>query len=103
MENRNSGANPFAMRRMIRAVGATAVLGLLLSGCSASAAPPASEMAALEQTELHFSLDQCERLEANLYKCPAVDKPVCSPDYNGQLECVRVGAKGNVFVAEALE
>jgi hypothetical protein len=33
-----------------------------------------------------------------LYKCPAADKPICNPDYNGQAECVRIGPKGSVFV-----
>src|ERR1700733_8795567 len=83
--------------RMISAVGATAALGLLLSGCSSSA--PTPEVAAMEKTELHFSLDKCQQLaDVNLYKCPAVDKPICNPDYNGQLDCVRVGHSGSVYV-----
>jgi hypothetical protein len=74
------------------------VLGLLaLGGCSSSE-PSSAEQAALAKTELHFSLDQCQPLDANLYKCPASDKPICNPDYNGQVECVRVGPKGSVFV-----
>jgi len=87
--------------RMIAAVCATAALGLVLTGCSSSPPPPG--IAAMEKVELHFSLDQCQPLDANLYKCPAVDKPVCNPDYNGQLDCVRVGPKGSVFVQRAIE
>ncbi len=76
-----------------------AVLGLLvLSGCASSEPPPASQQAALAQTELHFDLSKCQQLGAGLYKCPAADKPVCSPDYTGQGECVRIGPKGSVFV-----
>jgi predicted component of type VI protein secretion system len=79
-------------------ISAIAVLGLLaLGGCSSSE-PSSAEQAALAKTELHFSLDQCQPLDANLYKCPASDKPICNPDYNGQVECVRVGPKGSVFV-----
>jgi hypothetical protein len=77
---------------------AIAVLGLLaLGGCSSSEPPPAQQ-AALAKTELHFDLNKCEDLGAGLYKCPASDKPICSPDYNGQVECVRIGPKGSVFV-----
>ena len=77
---------------------AMAMLGMLaLGGCSSSEPSPAKQ-AALAQTELHFDLNQCQDLGAGLYKCPASDKPICSPDYNGQVECVRTGPKGSVFV-----
>jgi len=96
MANRNSGVK--AQQLAKRMFSAIAVLGLLaLGGCSSST-PPSAEVAAMEKTELHFSLDQCQPLDANLYKCPASDKPICNPDYNGQVECVRIGPKGSVFV-----
>jgi hypothetical protein len=99
MANRNSDSNAEGIaKRMISAI---AVLGLLsLGGCSSSA-PPAGT-AAMEKTELHFSLDQCQPLGANLFKCPASDKPICNPDYNGSVECVRIGPKGSVFVQSGL-
>ena len=104
MENRNTGSNRFGIaKRLIPSLAATAGLGLLLSGCSATTPASASQIAAIEKTELHFSLDQCQPLEAGLFKCPAVDKPVCNPDYNGQLECVRIGREGNVFVQTAMQ
>ena len=96
MLSRNSGSNLERIAK--RAISAIAVLGLLaLGGCSSSE-PSSAEQAALAKTELHFSLDQCQPLDANLYKCPASDKPICNPDYNGQVECVRIGPKGSVFV-----
>jgi hypothetical protein len=96
MASRNSGPKAAQMAR--RAILAIAVSGLLaLGGCSSSTPPPAEE-AAIKKTELHFDLNKCEQLEANLYKCPASDKAICSPDYNGQAECVRIGPKGSVFV-----
>jgi hypothetical protein len=55
-------------------------------------------MAAIEKVELHFSLDQCQPIDANIFKCPAIDKPICSHDYNGQMDCVHIGPKGSVFV-----
>ena len=71
---------------------------LVLAGCSSYTEPSAADQKALAKTELHFDLNKCEDLGAGLYKCPASDKPICSPDYNGQVECVRIGPKGSVFV-----
>ena len=77
----------------------TAVLGLLaMAGCSSYSEPPAAEQKALAKTELHFDINACQQIEPGLYKCPAADKPICNPDYNGQAECVRIGPKGSVFV-----
>jgi len=75
-----------------------AMLGLLaLGGCSSSE-PSAATQAGLAKTELHFDINACQPIEPGLYKCPAADKPICNPDYNGQAECVRIGPKGSVFV-----
>jgi len=96
MVNRNSGAK--AKQTAKRMVLAIAALGLLaLGGCSSSEPPPA-EQAAMAKTELHFDLNKCEPISPGLYKCPASDKAICNPDYNGQVECVRIGPKGSVFV-----
>jgi hypothetical protein len=105
MVNRNTGSKIFGIaRRTIAVVAATVALGLLLGGCSLSASAPPSEIATMEKPELHFSLDQCQPLgDANLWKCPAVDKTVCNPDYNGQLDCVRVGRNGSVYVQRAID
>jgi hypothetical protein len=70
---------------------------LTLGGCSSSM-PSTAEQKALANTELHFNLGECQQLDANLYKCPAADKPICNPDYNGQVECIRIGPKGSVFI-----
>ena len=80
-----------------------AVLGLLmLAGCSSYSEPSAAEQKALAKTELHFDINACQQIEPGLYKCPAADKPICNPDYNGQAECVRIGPKGSVFVQSGL-
>lgn len=76
-----------------------AVMGLLtLGGCSSSPDPSASQQAALSKTELHFDVNKCQDMGAGLYKCPASDKPICNPDYNGSVECVRIGPKGGIFI-----
>jgi len=97
MVNRTLGSKAEKIAR--RTISAIAALGLLaLAGCSSYEPPSAAQQAALAKTELHFNLGECQQLDANLYKCPAADKPICNPDYNGQAECVRIGPKGSVFV-----
>ena len=96
MVSQNSDSR--AERIAKRTVSVIAVLGLLtLGGCSTSE-PSAATQAGLAKTELHFDINQCQDLGAGLYKCPASDKPICNPDYNGTVECVRIGPKGSVFV-----
>jgi hypothetical protein len=82
--------------RMIPATALAASLGMLaLGGCSSQDAdvPPKNPMA------VNFALDKCQQLEPNLYKCPAVDQPICTPEFNRTaVNCVRIGPKGSVFV-----
>ena len=82
--------------RIIRACALAASLGMLaLGGCSSQDAdkPTGTPINA------NFALEKCQQLEANLYKCPAVDQPLCTPEFNRtDVNCVRVGPKGSVFV-----
>jgi len=87
------------MRRF--AIGA--VIGLSLgmlatAGCSSTATEAAPNAAG---TELTFDLSKCQPIDAHIFKCPAVDKPICDPDYTGSqvTQCLRIGRKGSVFVA----
>ena len=96
MENRHSSLKAKKMTK--HAMLAVALFGLTaLGGCSSSE-PSAATQAGLARTELHFDINACQQIEPGLYKCPAADKPICNPDYNGQAECVRIGPKGSVFV-----
>jgi hypothetical protein len=97
MVSQDSGSKTEKM--MQRAISTIAALGLfVLAGCSSYSEPSATQQAALAKTELHFDINTCQQIEPGLYKCPAIDKPICNPDYNGQAECVRIGPKGSVFV-----
>jgi hypothetical protein len=89
---------PGIAKRIIPAVAASAVLGLLLAGCSSTSVTTPPEEKAIEKTELNFSLDQCEPLNEGLFKCPPKDKAICDPHFNGDFNCTRIGKKGNVFV-----
>jgi hypothetical protein len=74
-----------------------ACLITVLGGCSSATPPP--ETAAQKQVLATFDINKCQQMGPDIYKCPAVDKPVCSPNYNGPLECVRIGKDGGVYVA----
>ncbi len=76
----------------------SAIWTLSLGGCaSTTAAPPA----ALKSTELSFNINKCEMLGAGLYKCPAIDKPICNPDYTGTpVECLHTDKNGNITVQQ---
>ena len=82
--------------RIIPACALAASLGMLaLGGCSSQDAdkPTGTPINA------NFALEKCQQLEANLYKCPAVDQPLCTPEFNRtDVNCVRIGPKGSVFV-----
>lgn len=82
--------------RMVPAATLAAALGMLaLGGCSSQNAdvPPSNPIA------VNFALEKCQQLDANLYKCPAVDQPICTPEFvRTDVNCVRVGPKGSVFV-----
>jgi len=82
--------------RMVPAAALAASLGMLaFGGCSSQNAdvPPEHPIA------VNFALDKCQQLEANLYKCPAVDQPICTPQFvRTDVNCVRIGPKGSVFV-----
>ena len=47
----------------------------------------------------NFQLDKCQVLGANLYKCPAIDQPLCTPEFTRtDINCVHIGPKGSVFI-----
>jgi hypothetical protein len=82
--------------RIIPAAALAASLGMLaLGGCSSQNAdtPPEHPMNA------NFALDKCQPIMPNLYKCPAIDQPLCTPEFTrSDISCVRIGPKGSVFI-----
>jgi hypothetical protein len=52
-----------------------------------------------QKLEITFDLSKCQQVSPSLYKCPAIDKPICTTEYNQPgVECIRLGRKGSVFV-----
>jgi len=81
---------------IMSAAALAASLGMLvLGGCSSQNAdkPSDAPMAA------NFQLEKCQQIEPNLYKCPAIDQPMCTPEFQRtDISCVRIGPKGSVFM-----
>ena len=97
MVNKEPGSGVCMIARRLASVAGLVGLLAMLSACSSTTPAPPSE--GLKGAELHFSLDQCQPLGADLYKCPAIDKPICGAGYNGtEVNCVRIGPNGSVYV-----
>jgi hypothetical protein len=55
-----------------------------------------------------FSIDAACRfvrtgahLNPGLFKCPAMDKPICNPDYTGTpVECLKIDKNGSIMVQQ---
>jgi hypothetical protein len=78
---------------------AGALAMLALAGCSTETPPPPPTTGS-PTTQANFDLSKCEVIEANLYKCPAVDMPLCTPQFNrNDINCVHIGNKGSVFIS----
>jgi hypothetical protein len=72
---------------------------LTIVGCSAQIAETPAQQKAGDYVEMNFDLDKCLSIEPNLYKCPAIDKPLCTPQFaRTDVECVHMGPKGAVFM-----
>ena len=81
-------------RGFVVLVGAAALLGLLRESSYAQSGTEKSQ-----KLEMTFDLTKCQQLGPNLYKCPAIDKPICTTEFSQPgVECVRIGKKGSVFV-----
>lgn len=89
-----AGASRSIGGALMLAVGlGTATLG----GCASFTTP--NPNAAKESVVANFDLSKCQVIQPNLYKCPAVDKPICNPDFaNSDVQCIRVDKNGSVEV-----
>jgi len=83
-----------------KAGAAIAALALLtFAGCSQQTAETPAQRKAGDYAQMNFDLDKCLPIEPNLYKCPATDKPLCTPDFaRTDVECIHIGPKGAVYM-----
>jgi hypothetical protein len=76
-----------------------AIVMLMFAGCGSQPDLTPAQEAAGKYAEMNFDLDKCLPIEPNLYRCPAVDQPLCTVEFSRpDIQCVRIGAKGHVFV-----
>ena len=82
--------------RIISAAALAVSLGMFaLGGCSSQNADQPTE----KPINANFALEKCQQIMPNLYKCPAIDQQLCTPEFNRtDINCVRIGPKGSVFV-----
>lgn len=87
------------MERMVWPASIIAVFMVtMLGGCSSTM--PSQDTSAQKQMLATFDVSQCQSLGVDIYRCPAVDKPICGRDYVGPLECLRIGKNGGVYVGD---
>jgi hypothetical protein len=93
-------ASKVRVRRLgiISAAAMAASLGMLtLGGCSSTTTT--ADQPAEKPMAVNFQLEKCEQIMPNLYKCPATDQPLCTPEFQRtDVSCVRIGPKGSVFI-----
>jgi hypothetical protein len=77
-----------------------AIAMLTCAGCASSQPVETSaQQKAGDYVRMNFDLDKCLPIEPNLYKCPAIDKPLCTIQFaRTDVECVHIGPQGAVFL-----
>jgi hypothetical protein len=91
------------VRFLLTKAGATVAAAAMLTfaGCGTQPVLTPAQQKAGDYAEMNFDLDKCLPIEPNLYRCPAIDKPICTTEFSRpDIECVRIGAKGHVFVQQ---
>ena len=90
----------FSLTRTGATIAALAMLAF--AGCSSqqTEVTPAQK-AAGDYAEMNFDINKCLPIEPNLFRCPAFDQPLCTTEFSRpDIQCVRIGPKGNVFLSK---
>jgi hypothetical protein len=86
--------------RLVRAAGVL-VAGAVAATSGCYMFSPSQAAVNKANTQMHFSLAQCEQTAPNLYKCPGIDKSVCGAFYSGQqVDCLYLDKGGNAIVMQ---
>jgi hypothetical protein len=86
-------------RKFHRGLCAVAITAALAGVCACSSAPPPEETPAQKGAIAQFDLAKCETLEPSLYRCPGLDAPLCDPDFERNVQCVKVTKDGVLLQA----
>jgi hypothetical protein len=80
----------FSLTRTKATIAAIAML--TFAGCGSQPNMTPAEQKAGDYAEMNFDLDKCLPIEPNLYRCPAVDKPLCTVEFSRPISsaCVSV-------------
>ena len=76
---------------------------LTLAGCSSQQTTEITpaQKAAGDYAEMNFDINKCMPIEPNLFRCPAIDQPLCTTEFSRpDIQCVRIGPKGSVFLSK---
>ncbi|MHB8381439.1 MAG: hypothetical protein ACYDC3_03740 [Candidatus Binataceae bacterium] len=79
------------------ALGSLVILIVLIaSGCSSNT--PSTAIPATRSGTVTFDLSRCEPLEPSLYRCPGIDSPLCTPDFDRiEVQCVKITKSGELL------
>ena len=85
-------------KRIQLMVGFVAAASLAAAMAACSGQQNSGQTGANNAIAMKFDLGQCQQLSPSLYKCPALDKPICDPGYNkNDVICVKVDSTGVVI------
>ena len=92
----------FSLARTGATIAALAMLAF--AGCSSTQTEVTpAQKAAGEYAEMNFDINKCMPIEPNLFRCPAIDQPLCTTEFSRpDIQCVRIGPKGSVFLSKLL-
>ena len=90
----------FSLTKISATIAALAML--TLAGCSSQQTEiTPAQKAAGDYAEMNFDINKCMPIEPNLFRCPAIDQPLCTTEFSRpDIQCVRIGPKGNVFLSK---
>ena len=78
-----------------------AVAMLTFAGCSSQTEVTPAQKAAGDYAEMNFDINKCMPIEPNLFRCPAIDQPLCTTEFSRpDIQCLRIGPKGSVFLSK---
>src|ERR1700719_4733997 len=91
----NFGSTAMKIRFSLARTSATiaAITMLTFARCGSQPNLTPAEQKAGDYVDMNFDLDKCLPIEPNLYRCPSVDKPLCTVEFSRPISSVCVSAR----------